>query len=350
MTQQPTAGPSPFAKQTSRYFKFGKEPGSSITGKIIRIGEQRQSYKYDPRPGAPKQLDFWEAAQGGAPRPKMEIPLTLQTEIRDPQDPEDDGQRILVVPIMYKEGGILSAIQKAIDLAGGQDIAVGADLWVQFTGYDPESQNPDNPRKLYAAGYRLPPAGGGAFQGQQPPAQQPQSYQQPPAAPQQSYQQPPAAPQQTAPGFGGQTATGNQQWQQPAPQQQPAQFNPIAAQQGGSGWQQPQGGQPIAPANPTPQQQQAANSFYGSGPQPGATYQPAPEGNPPGQPFGGGQQQPPAQQPQQWQQPPAQGQPPAQVDTAMIQQMIAQGAGDGDIAAATGASLQAITAIRNIGG
>lgn len=337
MTQQPTAGPSPFAKQTSRYFKFGKEPGSSIQGTIVRVGEQRQSYKYNPNPSAPKQLDFWEGAQGGAPRPKMEIPLTLQTQLRDPQDPEDDGQRVLVVPIYYKDGSLLSAIQNAIAQAGGKDIQVGAEMWAQFTGFDPESQNPDNPRKLYAAGYRLPPAGGGAFQqggGQQPqqqqPAQQPQQPQQQPQfnqggqlppAPQQPYQQPVAAPQP-----GSYNGGSNQGWGGPSPQQQP----PAAPQQ----WQQPQGGQPIAPANPTPEQQHAAQAFYGSGPQPGAVYQPPANEQPPGQPMG---------------QPAFGQQQPAQVDTAMVQQMIAQGATDGDISAATGASLQAISAIRNIG-
>lgn len=341
MTQQP-GGPSPFAKQTSRYFKFGKQPGSSIQGTITHIGEPRQSYKYDPRPGAPKVLDFYEGAQGGPPRPKMEVVLTLQTDLRD-DGPDDDGMRKLVVPIMYKDGSLISAIQNAIDAAGGKDIAVGAQMWAQFTGFDPDSQNPDNPRKLYAAGYRLPPAGGGAFQQgggqQQQPAQQPQFNQggQLPPAPQQPYQQPQQW-QQPQPGGQQQPQPGGQQYP-PADvagvpfQQQPQQDpwgSPVDAAQQAQQWQPPAGGQPIAPVNPTPQQQQAAASFYGSGPQPGATYQPPANEQPPGQPFG-------------------QQQPPQQVDPALIQQMIAGNASDGDIMGATGASLQQISAIRNLG-
>lgn len=327
-----------FEKQTSRYFKF-KNVGDTIVGILTDIAEPRQATKYNPNPDAPRVLDFWESSDGGAPRPKMEVVLTLQTELRE--DPDDDGKRKVVIPVFYKDGSPLSAIQAAMFPTGAKDLELGAKIGLRFTGHDPESQNPQNPRKLYQGLYERPAAGGGAFahQGGQQQAQQPA------AAPQQQAQQP--------------------AWQQPAPQAQPGGFGaPAAAQQ--PAWQQPQ--QQPAPQWQDPQHVQAGTgeiTGWGAAPSQEPAWQAPPEAyqapaNPTPQQAAAGAhfpawqaQQQPAGQQQAWQQPQQQAappQPPAapssyQVDVAMG--LIQQGAPDNYISEQSGLSMEAVSALRN---
>jgi hypothetical protein len=325
-----------FEKQTSRFFKF-KNVGDAISGILTDIGEPRQATKFNPNPDAPRQLDFWESADGGVPRPKMEVLLTLQTELRE--DAEDDGKRKVVIPVFYKDGSQLSAIQAAMFPTGATDLELGAWMGLRFIGHDPDSANPQNPRKLYEAAYKRPAAGGGAFKAQ--PAQQPG---QAPAASQQPVQQP--AWQQPGPGqYQGPPDTQRPGATQPpaAPygQQQPAWQEPQHVNAGTgevSGWQQqpasvapswPEATQEWAapanaytpPANPTPVQQQAMNHF------------------------------PAAQQQPQWQQPaaqqPAAAAPPSSYQVDMAMGLLQQGAPDNYISEQSGLSMQAVAALRN---
>ena len=325
-----------FAKQTSRYAKL-KNVGDAISGTILEIGEPRQSMKYNPNPDAPRVPDFWESSDGGAPRPKMEVVLTLQTELNDGPDESgnpDDGKRKQVVPVFYKDGSMLNAIQTAMFPTGAQDLEIGAWIGVRHTGHDPDSANPQNPRKLYEAAYRRPAAGGGAFRAQE--------QQQPAAAPAPQAQQPNAAQygqpaqgggwgaqggaQQPAQGGGWQRGGGlpNQGYNVPAPepQQQPAWGEPQHVQAGtgevNAGWPPPQDAyQP--PANPTPQQAQAAQHF-------------------------------PAAQPG-WQQPAAAvaaaPQAPSSYQVDMALGLIQQGAPDNYISEQSGLSMEAVSALRN---
>lgn len=325
-----------FARQTSRYAKL-KNVGDAISGTILEIGEPRQSMKYNPNPNAPKVPDFWESSDGGAPRPKMEVVLTLQTQLNEGPDESgtaDDGKRKLVVPVFYKDGSMLNAIQTAMFPTGATDLEIGAFLGVRHTGHDPDSANPDNPRKLYEAIYKRPAAGGGAFQAQQEPARTapPQQAQQPNAA---QYGQPAAAggwgaqggAQQPAQGGGWQRGGGlpNQGYNVPAtePQQQPAWGEPQHVQAGTGevtgGWPPPQEAY-RPPANPTPQQAQAATHFPAA--------------------------QPGWQQPQQAQQPAAAA-PPSSYQVDMALGLIQQGAPDNYISEQSGLSMEAVSALRN---
>lgn len=321
---------SVFAKQTSRFFKL-KNVGDQIAGTITEISEPRQATKYDPRPGAPRVLDFWESKDGGPARPKMEVILTIQTDLNEGPDETgtpDDGQRKLVVPVFYKDGSMLSEIQKAMVQAGGKDIETGAWVGVRHTGHDPESANPDNPRKLYQAAYKRPAGGGGVF------AEGANDQQQAPAQPaQQQWQQPAAQP------------AANPGWNAPEPQQaQPAWQPPVQVNTGTGevnggvpatdpwgapvqaplqpqqAWEPPRNeqamGQPVVPQ--TAQQEQAVRAFNGGAAQ------------------------------QQWQ-PPAAQQPAApQVDQAKVLDLIRQGAPDGYITENTGATTAQISALRNM--
>jgi len=181
-----------FDSRPSHSCKF-KTPGETHTGVITEISDRMPVTKYgttDP--------DYWPDGS-----PKQQVVITLATDERDPEDPNDSGERSLWVTESRKAGTILAAIIQATRQANAK-LEIGGTLSVSFTGHDPNSKNPAQPRKLYAATYQPPAAGGGMFE-QQPAQPAPAASQ--PAAPQ-------AAPQQQVP----QTApVVNQQPAQPAP-------------------------------------------------------------------------------------------------------------------------------------
>lgn len=182
-----------FDSRPSHSCKF-KTPGETHTGVITEISDRMPVTKYgttDP--------DYWPDGS-----PKQQVVITLATDERDPEDPNDTGERSLWVTESRKAGTILAAIIQATSQANAK-LEIGGTLSVSFTGHDPNSKNPAQPRKLYAATYQPPAAGGGMFE-QQPTQPAPQAA---PAAP--------AASQPTAP--------------QPAPQQQVPQTAPVVNQQ-----------------------------------------------------------------------------------------------------------------------
>lgn len=182
-----------FDSRPSHSCKF-KTPGETHAGVITEISDRMPVTKYgttDP--------DYWPDGS-----PKQQVVITLATEERDPEDPNDTGERSLWVTESRKAGTILAAIIQATRQANAK-LEIGGTLSVSFTGHDPNSKNPAQPRKLYAATYQPPAAGGGMFE-QQPTQPAPQAA---PAAA--------TASQPTAP--------------QPAPQQQVPQTAPVVSQQ-----------------------------------------------------------------------------------------------------------------------
>ncbi|WP_237222672.1 hypothetical protein [Rothia nasimurium] len=225
-------------------------PGATITGEITEISEPMQARKYEDN-----SPDYWPSGD-----PVMQVKVTLQTDERDPQIQDDDGKRALWV---RQSSQMLYAIQAGMKAAGQSDLQVGGRLQVTYTGDDPNSKNPRNPRKLYSAVYQAPAAGGGMFTGQgqaqgQAPVQgqsaQPQYQAQPPAQSQQA-----AAPQQ---GYSQQTQGGN--YADPAMYQQAAPQPPAQPQY--QPQQAPAPAQP-APAAPTitPEQENSIKTLIGQG-------------------------------------------------------------------------------------
>ncbi|AYN57453.1 hypothetical protein HOU47_gp47 [Arthrobacter phage Constance] len=302
-----STGLDAFKKRTPSKFAAFPQPGATTAGTITEISEQRQATKYNRDRNAPKELDFWPSGD-----PKMEVWVTVQTNERDPQDPEDTGLRTIVVTVNQKKGGQLAAIMDACEAVGAETPLPGGFLALTFTGFDPESENQQNPRKLFAGQYQAPAPGGGAFTPQAPAVQQ---------APQEQYNQWNPAPYQPA-------AQGVQQMMQHDPrlQQQPAQQQATPP-----AWAQP-------PVQQAPQQQYQPPVQVNTG-----TGEIAPQQ---------GYQQPAQQAPaQQYQQPPVQQQAPQQgggVDAAQIQALIAQGMDDATIQSTTGAPAPAIAAIRAV--
>lgn len=303
-------------KAPSKFFSFGQTPGTTCAGTITEISDQKQGTKYNRDPKAKRELDFWPSGD-----PVMEVWMNLQTQERDQQDPEDTGLRTLVITVNQKPGGQLAAIMDACEAVGAPTPLPGGFLALSFAGYDPNSENAQNPRKLYAAQYQAPAPGGGAFTQQQQPVQQAQY------APQ---------PVQQAPVYN--------QWN-PAPEQQQA-YAQAYAQAPVQQYQQP----PVQEA-PLP-----ATAYASPAAAPPAWAQPAPQQQAPAQQSAPAVYQPPVQvntATGEITAPPAQQQAPVQqhgggVDAVQIQALIAQGMDDATIGQTTGAPQAAIAAIRAI--
>lgn len=146
-----------FAPRASHSWKFAT-PGDSHTGTIIEVGDARQASEFGSNEPA-----FWDREKT---RPKMQVAVTLDTAERDPQDASDTGKRTLWVVEDGRSGSILSAIRQAVHQAGAGTIDIGGQLTVAFSGFDPNSKNPQNPRKVYTASYVPPAPAGGMFTNQ----------------------------------------------------------------------------------------------------------------------------------------------------------------------------------------
>ena len=189
-----------FAPRASHSWKF-TNPGDTHTGTITEVSDARQATEFGSNEPA-----YWDREKT---RPKMQVAVTLDTTERDPQDANDTGKRTLWVVEDGRSGSILAAIRQAVHQAGAGTIDIGGQLTVTFSGFDPNSKNPANPRKVYTAAYPAPAPAGGMFPNQAPaqPAAAPAPAAPAPAAPAQ-----PVAPAPVA---------------QPAPAAAPAQ--PVAA-------------------------------------------------------------------------------------------------------------------------
>lgn len=178
-----------FAPRASHSWKF-TNPGDTHTGTITEVSDARQATEFGSNEPA-----YWDREKT---RPKMQVAVTLDTAERDPQDANDTGKRTLWVVEDGRSGSILSAIRQAVHQAGAGTIDIGGQLTVAFSGFDPNSKNPANPRKIYAASYVPPAPAGGMFTNQAPaqPAAAPAPAAQPVAP---APAQPVAAPATPAP-------------------------------------------------------------------------------------------------------------------------------------------------------
>ena len=148
-----------FAPRASHSWKFAN-PGDTHTGTITEVSDARQASEFGSNEPA-----YWDREKT---RPKMQVAVTLDTTERDPQDANDTGKRTLWVVEDGRSGSILSAIRQAVHQAGAGTIDIGGQLTVTFSGFDPNSKNPANPRKIYSASYVPPAPAGGMFTNQEP--------------------------------------------------------------------------------------------------------------------------------------------------------------------------------------
>ncbi len=195
--------------------------GTTITMRITSPPQKRAVT--DPATGEVKTF------QNGDPI--YQVTVGVATGLRDPSNPDDNGDRTLFV-----KNKMLGAIREAVKRVGATGLEVGGTLTVSFIGEEPPKQRGLNPTKHYSAQYQPPPpgaAGNEALMGNgsaaAPAGYSPQgaAYAQqsagwPPAAAQSATAPPPAAP-------GLPWAPGQAPWLQGAGGQ------PVAAQQFAAG-------------------------------------------------------------------------------------------------------------------
>lgn len=176
------------------YFGANSQPGDSVTGVIEKI-ETTQVNDFQT-----KQPAFWNDG-----RPKEQIHVIIQTQLRDPSVDDDDGRRSLWV----KGWGIqLKAFREACMQAGVKIPKPGDTITETYIGLG-ERGNAPQPPKVFS--FRIEPANGvnNLLNGGQPQQPVQQGSQQPPVQQsQQDYPQQQYAPQQP-------TQTPNQGYQQP---------------------------------------------------------------------------------------------------------------------------------------
>lgn len=114
--------------------------GTTVTGTITRDPEVMQQTDFDS--GKPK---FWDDG-----KPMLQAKVVLATTERDPQVPDDDGERAI-----YIKGGLQKVVAQAVRAAGAKRLDVGGVLSVSYIA-DGERKGKLNPPKVYSATYEAP--------------------------------------------------------------------------------------------------------------------------------------------------------------------------------------------------
>ena len=207
------------------YFGANSQPGDTVTGVIEKI-ETTQVNDFQT-----KQPAYWNDG-----RPKEQIHVIIQTQLRDPSVDDDDGRRSLWI----KGWGIqLKAFREACRQAGVKIPKPGDTITERFVGLGPRGDAPQPPKVFE---FHIEPASSvnSLVNGSQPQQPVQQGSQQPPVQQsQQDYPQQQYAPQQP-------TQTPNQGYQQPPVDP----WNPPTQQQPQQPTQQVQLGQPQQQADP----------------------------------------------------------------------------------------------------
>ena len=207
------------------YFGANSQPGDTVTGVIEKI-ETTQVNDFQT-----KQPAFWNDG-----RPKEQIHVIIQTQLRDPSVDDDDGRRSLWV----KGWGIqLKAFRDACRQAGVKIPKPGDTITERFVGFGQRGDAPQPPKVFE---FHIEPASNvnSLVNGNQPQQPVQQGFQQPPVQQsQQDYPQQQFAPQQP-------TQTPNQGYQQPPVDL----WNPPAQQQPQQPAQPVKLGQPQQQADP----------------------------------------------------------------------------------------------------
>jgi hypothetical protein len=118
-------------------------PGTTVAGTVAREPEVQQQRDFTSG-----EAKFWDDG-----KPMQQLQVILATSERDPQVPDDDGQRAV-----YVKGNLLKAVREAIRKSGANGIKIGGTLTVTYTGDGESTRRGMNPPKLYAATYTPPAA------------------------------------------------------------------------------------------------------------------------------------------------------------------------------------------------
>ncbi len=133
--------------------------GTTVAGKITRQPEVQQQRDFTT--GEPKTWDDG--------KPMMQLVVALATSERDPQIPDDDGERNI-----YVKANLLKAVREAVRKSGASGLEVGGTLSITYTADGEAKKRGFNPPKIYSATYAPPAAQtANAFLGAEQPPQAP---------------------------------------------------------------------------------------------------------------------------------------------------------------------------------
>lgn len=134
-----------FMSSSIRTVQF-EMPGDTVTGIVLAPPERRLQLDED---GQVKKF------KDGTPRVMYRI--RLLTELRDPTDSHDDGERVIYVKWLSHK-----AVVTAVRAAGAEAILPGGILTLTMTGFGKKENPKFNPPKFWHAVY-VPPEGDSGF-------------------------------------------------------------------------------------------------------------------------------------------------------------------------------------------
>ncbi|MFC3980194.1 hypothetical protein [Streptosporangium jomthongense] len=100
-----------------------------------------------------KDLDSGEPKVWSDGKPMMQMVVTVQTSLRDPQIVDDDGQRKF-----YIKAKLLDAVRTAVRQSGARGLEVGGVLSITYVADGEVKKRGHNPPKIYTATYMPPSA------------------------------------------------------------------------------------------------------------------------------------------------------------------------------------------------
>jgi hypothetical protein len=132
----------------TKSIKWKDQPvGYTVIGTIIDQPKVEQMTDYHDK----TKLLFWPSND-----PMMQIVCTIQTDMRDPANAEDDGKRRLHIPPRMQK-----PVREAVQKTGAKGLAIGGRIAVQRTGGTGESGSPFE----FAAEYAPPAVDPGSILG-----------------------------------------------------------------------------------------------------------------------------------------------------------------------------------------
>jgi len=100
------------------------------------------------------ELLFWDDG-----KPRMQAVVTIQTDLRDPELPDDDGLRTVYLKGGKKRASTEKAAADAVKAAGATQLLVGGTFGLVYTGDGAKTNPAFNAPKEYGATYVPPVAG-----------------------------------------------------------------------------------------------------------------------------------------------------------------------------------------------
>jgi hypothetical protein len=88
---------------------------------VLSVGEVVQATKYNPNENAPKELDFFPSGDK-----KLQIPVTILTDLRDPSIPGDNGHRVVY---LTQGSGRFKKTRELMRIAGRNGDPQKGDIW-----------------------------------------------------------------------------------------------------------------------------------------------------------------------------------------------------------------------------